>query len=128
MTPIRVLLADDYALFRQGVATLLGAQRGFEVVGQAGDGLQALDMARALSPDVVLMDVSMPVMDGFEATRRIKAEMPAMKIVILTVSVDAGTRLEAERSGAQDCLPKRVEPHRLCGALRDAVAGQAAWH
>ena len=128
MTPIRVLLADDHARFRQGVASLLALERDFEVVGEASDGCQALQMTRELQPDVVLMDVSMPLMDGLEATRRIKAELPRVKIVILTVADGARTRLEAERSGAKSCLPKVIEPQALFDALRDAVCDTPASH
>jgi DNA-binding NarL/FixJ family response regulator len=123
MPVIRVLLADDHALFRQGLASLLAAQRDFEVVGEAGDGRQAVELARDLEPDVVLMDVSMPAMDGLEATRRMRAERPAVRVVILTVSCGTRTRLEAEASGARACLPKGIEPEALYDALRDAVQG-----
>ena len=104
--PIRVLLADDYALFRQGLASLLAAESDFEVVGEAADGQQALEMVRALMPDVIVMGASMPVMDGLEATRRIKAEMPYAKIVILTVSDGEARLFEALRCGARAYLPK----------------------
>ena len=77
MPQIRVLLADDNVPFRKGVASLLSAESGFDVVGEADDGLQALELARELTPDVILMDLSMPVMDGFEATRRIGRSCPA---------------------------------------------------
>jgi DNA-binding NarL/FixJ family response regulator len=125
MTPLRVLLADDHALFRHGVASLLAAEVGFEVVGEAVDGREALEMARALRPDVILMDVSMPVMDGLEATRRIKAEMPAVRVVILTVSAGAGGDGEASRSGAEGFLSKMVEPKTLYGTLRGVVRAEA---
>jgi DNA-binding NarL/FixJ family response regulator len=121
MAPIRVLLADDHALFRQGVASLLATEPDFEVVGEAADGREAVEMARALTPDVILMDVSMPVINGLEATRRIRAEMPGVKVVVLTVNDAPRTRLEAESSGAQSCLPKMIQPQRLYDALRDAA-------
>jgi DNA-binding NarL/FixJ family response regulator len=124
MPPIRVLLADDHALFRQGVASLLAAERDFEVVGQAVDGQQALEMARELMPDVILMDVSMPVMDGLEATRRIKAEMPDVRIVILTVSYGERTLFEAIQCGAEAYLPKKIDPQALYGTLRAVVQGE----
>ena len=125
MNPLRVLLADDHALFRQGVANLLAAENDFEVVGEAVDGRQALEMARELMPDVILMDISMPVMDGLEASRRIKAEMPAVRIVILTVSDGPRSVLEAARSGAEACLSKKIEPLSLCGTLRGVVKHSA---
>jgi len=126
MTPTRVLLADDHALFRQGVASLLAAESGFEVVGEAGDGQQALEMARELRPDVILMDISMPVMDGLEATRRIKAEMPHVRVVILTASDGENTLFEAVKSGAQGCLLKRIEPQALYDTLRGVVPPERA--
>jgi DNA-binding NarL/FixJ family response regulator len=124
MTSIRVLLADDHALFPQGVASLLMVQSDIEVVGAAVDGQQALEMTRELMPDVILMDVSMPVMDGLEATRRIKAEMPHVRIVILTVSDGEHTLVEAVRCGAEGYLPKKVDPQTLCATLLGVVLGE----
>jgi two-component system nitrate/nitrite response regulator NarL len=125
MTPIRVLLADDHALFRRGVASLLAADRDFEVVGEAVDGQQAVEMARELMPDVILMDISMPVLDGLEATRRIKAEMPYVRIVILTVSDGERSLFEAVKNGAQGYLLKKIEPQALYATLRGVVQGEA---
>ena len=124
MPSIRVLLADDHALFRRGVASLLAAESDFEVVGEAVDGQQALEMARELVPDVILMDVSMPVMDGLAATRRIKAEIPCVRIVILTASGGDRTLFEAVKSGAQGYLLKNLEPQELSGTLRRVVRGE----
>ena len=124
MTPIRVLLADDHALFRRGVASLLAAESDFEVIGEAVDGQQALEKTRELMPDVILMDVSMPVMDGLAATRRIKAEMPYARIVILTVSDGEHGLLEAVRCGAAGYLSKKIDPQALCGTLRAVARGE----
>jgi len=121
MIPIRVLLADDYALFRQGLASLLAAESDFEVVGEAADGLQALEMARELMPDVIVMDISMPVIDGLAATRRIKAEMPSVRTVILTASDGERGLAEAVASGASGYLPKKIEPLTLYAVLRGVV-------
>jgi len=125
MAPIRVLLADDHALLRRGVASLLAAESGFEVVGEAANGLQALDMARERRPDVILMDISMPVMDGLEAARRITAEMPQVRIVVLTVSEGERSLFEAIECGADGYLPKKTEPQVLYGTLRAVVQGEA---
>src|SRR3990172_2721517 len=97
---MRVLLADDHSLFRAGIASLLRAW-GMEVVGQASDGFEALEQTRKLQPDLVLMDIRMPRCNGLEATRLIKAEMPEVKIVIVTVSDDEENLFEAIKSGAQ---------------------------
>jgi len=125
MSTIRVLVADDHALFRRGVASLLLAERDFQVVGEAVDGQQALEMARDLKPDVILMDVSMPVMDGLAATRRIKAEMPHARIVILTVSDGEHILPEAIQCGASGYLSKMTEPRVLYDTLRRVVEGEA---
>ena len=100
MEPLRILLVDDHLLFRKGLAQLLDAQPDFEVVGEAADGLEAVEQARQLQPDLALMDIRMPNCDGFEATRRIKLQMPDVQIVMLTVSEDDGDLTAAIRSGA----------------------------
>jgi len=125
VSTIRVLLVDDHALFRRGVASLLNTESGFELVGEASDGRQAVEMARELMPDVILMDISMPVMDGLEATRRIKAEFPYVKIVILTVLDGERSLFEAVKSGAQGYILKNIEPQALFGTLRGVVRGEA---
>jgi DNA-binding NarL/FixJ family response regulator len=125
MSRIRVLLADDHALFRGGIASLLATESDFEVVGQANDGRQAVEMARELMPDLILMDISMPVMDGLEATRRIKSEIPYVKIVILTVTDGERSLFEAVKNGAQGYLLKNVGPQALYGTLRGVFQGEA---
>ena len=126
MAPIRVLLADDHVLFRKGVADLLANEPEFELVGEAGDGTRAVEMARELMPDVILMDISMPGMDGLEATRRIKAEMPYVRIVILTVSESDHSLFDAIKSGAQGYLLKNVQPQALLNTLSGVVRGEAS--
>jgi DNA-binding NarL/FixJ family response regulator len=126
MSPIRVLLADDHALFRKGVADLLSGEDDFELVGEADDGAKAVEMAREMMPDVILMDISMPGMDGLEATRRIKAEIPYVRIVILTVSESENTLFDAIKSGAQGYLLKNVQPQSLLETLNGVVRGEAS--
>jgi DNA-binding NarL/FixJ family response regulator len=101
----RVLVADDHALFRDGLASLLTAW-GMEVVGQAEDGLDAVEQARRLEPDLILMDINMPRLDGVEATRRIRAELPEVKVVIVTIVDDDDSLFEAIRSGANGYILK----------------------
>jgi DNA-binding NarL/FixJ family response regulator len=125
LSTIRVLLADDHALFRRGVASLLSAESDFEVVGEAADGRQALEMTRELMPDVILMDISMPVLDGLAATRLIKAEVPYVRIVILTASDGDQNLFEAVKSGAQGYLLKAIAPQALYDTLRGVVQGEA---
>ena len=121
---MRILLADDHALFCQGLQALLQAG-GHQVVGAARDGLEALRLARNLHPEVILMDVRMPLCDGLQATRLIQAEMPEVKIVILTTSTDEDDLFEAVRSGASGYLLKSVEPQQLFDALEGVAAGEA---
>ena len=126
MNPIRVLLVDDHALFRRGIASILAAERGFDVVGEASNGLEALDRARELMPDVILMDIFMPGANGLEATRRIKEALPYVKIVMLTVSEEDQNLFEAIKSGAQGYLLKKIEPQELFAMLKGVVQGDAA--
>lgn len=125
MEKIRVLLADDHALFLRGLASLLSSQADMEVVGEASNGEEACQQARELMPDVILMDIYMPGVDGLEATRRIKEEMPYVKIVMLTVSDEDKKLFDAVKSGAQGYLLKRIEPQELWEMLRGVSKGEA---
>jgi two-component system NarL family response regulator len=125
MAKIRVLLVDDHLLVLEGLRNLL-AVNGFEVVGTAGDGLEALQVSRTLRPDIVLMDVRMPKMDGLEATRRFREELPNVKVVILTSSEDDETLLEAIKSGASGYLLKSMKPDLFVALLQGVVRGEAA--
>ena len=119
---MRLLLADDHTLFRDGVRSLLAA-RGVDVIGEAADGREAVAAALALRPDVVLMDITMPVMDGLEATRLIKASAPEIKIIMLTVSDEDRMVFEAIKSGAAGYLLKNLQADEffdlLTGVERD---------
>jgi DNA-binding NarL/FixJ family response regulator len=122
---MRVLLVDDHALVRDGIASLLTAS-GIEVVGEASDGLEALEKTRRLKPDIVLMDIKMPRCNGLEATRLIKAEMPKVKIVILTVSDDEEDLFEAIKSGAEGYLLKNIKAEQFLALLSGVDKGEAA--
>ena len=122
---MRVLLADDHALFRAGIASLLRAW-GMEVVGQAGNGLEALEQARRLRPELILMDITMPDCSGLEATRLIKAEMPDIKIVMVTVSDDDEDLFEAIKSGAEGYLLKDMSEEELSRTLTSVAGGEPA--
>ncbi|MBI5035252.1 MAG: response regulator transcription factor [Chloroflexi bacterium] len=121
---MRVLLVDDHPLFRDGLATLLRA-RGMEIVGQASNGLEALEQARLSKPDLILMDVNMPQMNGLESTRLIKTEMPDTTIVILTVSDDDENLFEAIKSGAQGYLLKSMPSQSFFEMLDGVTRGEA---
>jgi two-component system nitrate/nitrite response regulator NarL len=125
MNSLRILLVDDHLLFRKGLARLLDAQPDFEVVGEARDGLEAVEQVQALRPDVVLMDIRMPGCDGLEATRRIKVQMPDVRVVMLTVSDDDQDLATAVRYGADGYLLKDLLPETLFQQLRGLKSGQA---
>ncbi len=124
-TRFRILLVDDHALFLQSLRLLLGTS-GYEVVGEAADGLEALRQARLLRPDLILMDIDMPGCDGLAATRLIKAEMPQVKIVMLTVSASDEHLLEAVKSGASGYLLKSQSARRFLEMVADVARGGAA--
>lgn len=119
---MRILLVDDHRLFLEGLHNLLTAQ-GIEVAGRAYDGFDALAAVRRVQPDVILMDIQMPRCDGVTATRLIKAEMPACKIVMLTISEDEQDLFEAVKSGACGYLLKRLDASELFSYLDDLEAG-----
>lgn len=125
MDKVRVLLADDHALFRRGLASLLADRNDIEVVGEAGSGQEAIDRAREVMPDVILMDVRMPGLNGLEATRRIKEEMPYVRIVILTVSEDDEDLFTALKNGAQGYLLKNIDPEDLIACIHQVQRGEA---
>ena len=122
---IRVLLADDHAVVRSGLTQLLATVEDVEVVGAAADGAEAVDLALAERPDVVLMDLSMPVMDGIEAIRRVRDRDPEARIVVLTSFSDRERILDALDAGAIGYLLKDAEPDELIRGVRAAAAGEA---
>lgn len=122
---LRILLVDDHGLFIEGLSNLLHAG-GYTVVGAARDGLEALQLARALHPDVLLMDIRMPRCDGLTATRLIHAELPEIKIVMLTTSAEDSDLFEALRSGACGYLLKNLQPNELFNFLTGLSRGEAA--
>lgn len=123
--PIRVLLVDDHTLFRSGLKALLQRQKGFEVVGEAGDGHEGVKRAQSLHPDVVLLDLHMPGISGCEAVQLIAGCDNPPRVVMLTVSEDADDLLETLRAGAQGYLLKNIDADFLVDAIRRAAAGDA---
>jgi DNA-binding NarL/FixJ family response regulator len=126
MRPSRLLLVDDHALFREGLISLLAYHDDFSVVGEAEDAASALAQARALEPDIVLMDIELPGEDGVLATRRLKGAMPALTVVMLTVRDDSQTLFEAIKAGAQGYLVKNVRSRELLEQLRGLARGEGA--
>ena len=126
MSPVRVLAADDQRVVREGLAMLLGLLPDVEVVGTAADGEEVLALAARLKPDVILMDLRMPRMDGVEATRRLRERDPAIKVVVLTTYADDRSVIDALRAGALGYLTKDAGAAEIQQALHRVVCGQAA--
>lgn len=122
---MRVLIADDHALFRDGLRSLLEA-RGVDVVGEARNGREAVELASTLMPDVVLMDLNMPELDGLDATRILSAELPSVKTVVLTASEDDADLFEAVKCGAEGYLPKNLEADEFFALLNRVTQGEPA--
>jgi DNA-binding NarL/FixJ family response regulator len=121
----KVLIVDDHKMFRDGLKTLINLQKDMMVVGEAANGQEAIARTRELRPDVILMDVKMPVMDGVEATRRILAEMPGTKILALSMYSDDGFMSGMHRAGALGFILKGSDFDELSGAIR-RVAGSGS--
>jgi DNA-binding NarL/FixJ family response regulator len=126
MPPVRLLLVDDHALFREGLSALLSYQDDFVVVGEAEDAAGALTQAQALAPDLVLMDIDLPGEDGVSATRRLRAALPTVTVVMLTVHDDCPTLFEAITAGAHGYLVKNMRSREILEHLRGLARGEAA--
>ncbi len=121
----RLLIADDHALVRESLRTMLSGEDGIEVIAEANDGGQALDICRELKPDLVLMDVRMPVMDGLEATRMIKAEMPKTSVMMVSMHENPDYLFEAVKAGAAGYVLKDASGERLLSAVRRTLEGES---
>jgi DNA-binding NarL/FixJ family response regulator len=122
---IRVLIVDDHAVVREGLRTFLELQDGIEVAGEAIDGEDAIEEAERLRPDVVLMDLVMPNLDGVGAMRELRQRVPAARVIVLTSFLEDERLLPAVRAGAAGYLLKNVQPQELARAIRTAAAGEA---
>ena len=123
--PVRILLADDLILFRRALATLLDEHDDMEVVGQAGNGVEAVELAQGLDPDVILLDVEMPVMDGIAAAARLREVVPRARIVMLTVVDDDEHLMAAVRLGVHGYLLKDLHPDELFAMVRAAMRDES---
>ena len=121
---IRILICDDHALFREGVNTILTAHPNFEIVGQASDGREAVDLTRQLHPDVVLMDISMPVLKGFDAARRVRKTQPGAKVLILTIYDDEDMVARCLSAGVSGYVLKDAPPAQLVYAIEAVSKGE----
>jgi DNA-binding NarL/FixJ family response regulator len=122
--PARLIIADDHALLRSGIASMLAGEQDLEVVGEAADGQEALELCRRLRPDLILMDVRMPKMDGLTATRTIKEELPRVSVVMVTMQDDPDYLVEAVIAGAAGYVLKGATPDQLTEAVRQVLAGE----
>ncbi len=125
MDKIRILLADDHALLRQGTAELLQHEPDFEVVGQAGDGLEAVRMAHEAQPDIVIMDVRMPALSGIDATRQLQRELPKVRVLVLTAYDDDQYVFSLLQAGASGYLLKTAPASELIRSIRQVQVGES---
>lgn len=125
MARIKVLIADDHAIMREGIRALLALSDNVEVVGEAADGRETVEKARQLAPDVVLMDIVMPLMDGLEATRRIRKERPNIKILVLTQHDNKEYVLSSVKAGADGCISKKAVASELVSAIEAVFRGDS---
>ena len=123
MEPVRVLVVDDHALFRRGIVTVLANQKNISVVGEAVNGLEAIDKAEELVPDVIVMDLNMPQCSGLEATQALQAKMPQVNILVLTVSDNEADLFHAIKFGATGYILKNTEPEELVQAIHHIAQG-----
>ncbi|MGS0686275.1 response regulator [Nakamurella sp. GG22] len=124
---IRVLVVDDHHLVRAAVSALLSVAEGVTVVGECSDGAQVMATAASVQPDVVLMDLRMPVMSGLEVTRQLTVTAPDMKVLILTAMADAATMRALEKAGARGCLAKNCDAGTLVTGVRKVARGESVW-
>ena len=124
MDTVKILVVDDHTLFRRGIAAVLAHQEGLEVVGEASDGLEAIEKAREIAPDVILMDLNMPRCSGLEAIQALQAEMPQINILVLTVSEMETDLFAAVKFGATGYLLKKAEPEELISAILHIARGE----
>jgi DNA-binding NarL/FixJ family response regulator len=124
-TPIRILIVDDQALFREGLHTLLSVQTDLQVVGEAPNGEEALRLAATHEPDIILMDLHMPILDGVAATRRLQSSQPSIKVIVLTTFDDDEDVFEGLRAGAVGYLLKDVPSEKLVEAIRGVARGES---
>ena len=123
MEPIKVLVVDDHTLFRHGVADILAKEEGLDVAGEASDGVEAIEKAKEIAPDVVLMDLNMPRCNGLDAIQALQVEMPQAKVLVLTVSEMEADLFAAMKFGATGYLLKNAEPEELVGAILHVARG-----
>ena len=126
MVTTKVLLVDDHALFRKGIASLLKDIKELEIIGEAGNGREALEMAKILNPDIIIMDVEMPELNGVEAVKQIKKELPHCKVVMLTIADDDDNLFNSIKNGAQGYLLKSMDPDDLIEEVKGLLRGEAA--
>lgn len=126
--PIKLVLADDHQLFREGVKRILNMESDLEVVGECGDGIQVLELCNTLHPDIVLMDINMPIENGVVATEKLKDIFPDIKVIILSIHDDESYVFETLRKGASGYLLKDMEAESLINAIRSVVSGHAYIH